>query len=293
LLAGESAECAESEFHRIKLYQGMDPGSLGLTTLLAKIAALSLFERTPWAMKFRPLIVREVCSSAELSYYLAAAISPTQDEWEALIDSIRGCPRASYATWRLPHLPYSAPGAKLRKALETGIKPSALFSWALQFIISRGEKSLLTKRLLSADASDSETCALSLAISPEHPRVAEWLSGLMDHPEMAYQARRLLSFSLQLDAEFLLAPKLGAIALKDPRWGFHWLRDFGEDTEQDALRLVPHMEWMAELIHGGIISPVHANAIDDQVSQKVDLDHWLRSSFLIYATKAESYEQNN
>ena len=88
LAAGKQAERTESELRALATFPGNDPEELGIETLLGRIAALSLYERTKWGRKNRKSIVNESLSSAEMSYYLAAAIQPFTEEWTSLINAM-------------------------------------------------------------------------------------------------------------------------------------------------------------------------------------------------------------
>jgi hypothetical protein len=275
-------------------FAGDDPDELGIETQLGRIAALSLFERSKWGRKHRESILDEALSSPEMSYYLAAAIQPYTEEWTSLIKVMANCPRCSYAALALPHLPTSGVLLDTRIKLHEGVRANSLFYWALQFGQAGSDKTKYIENFLRTDAPDAETCALSLVLAPKHPHAQEWLAGLENQAELAYRARKLFHLSGQFDEEFLLAPRLGSIARQDPSWAYHWERDFAEDDEDAAFSLLPHLHWIAELIDAGVVSVEHADVIDDRASVTMDMDHWLRSSFLLFAAgKAGDDERKN
>jgi hypothetical protein len=291
--SGHEAKLTEEEFRGLNALAVDDVGELELTTLMGKIAALAFFERTKWGRHHRTTILQQALCTPEHSYYLAAATNPTSSEWISLAESMSKCPRFSFAALSLPHLPLSEVLLPAHERLKKRIGRDPIFNWALRFRTHRCDREKLTQDIITNPFAGIVECGLSLVLAPRDPRVPEWLSEMSGHPQLAYEVRRLLSLSHQLDAEFLLGPKLGAIAMSDPLWAFHWLRDFGEDAEDTALSLFPNLEWIAELIDLGVISPAHANLVDDRAAQSMDLDHWLRSSFLLFsANKVKCNEKN-
>jgi hypothetical protein len=258
---GQEAKLTEDEFRQLSVLEVGDPSDLKLTTLLGKIAALVFFERTKWGRHHRTTILQQALCTPEHSYYFAAATNPTSSEWISLAESMSKCPRFSFAALSLPHLPLSQVLLPARERLEKRIGKDPIFNWASRFRTHGCDREKLAQDIIANPFAGIVECGLSLVLAPRDPRVPEWLSELAGHPQLAYEVRRLLSLSHQLDVEFLLAPKLGAIAMSDPLWAFHWLRDFGEDAEETALSLFPNLEWIAELIDLGVISPAHRRQV--------------------------------
>lgn len=289
--AAHEAKRTEDELRALEALAGDDPGEVELTTLLGKIAALSVFEKSKWGRTQWVNILQEALSSAEMSYYFASATNPSTAAWKSLAESMAQSPRFSFAALKLEHLPITAFLLPAREMLKRSVKQNDILNWALEFSYTGRDKRTLSEDVIGASDPSSEACALALALAPRHSRVQEWIAGLKNQPQLAYETRRLLSLTNQLDAEFLLASKLGPIAMSDPLWAFHWLRDFSEGDVESAISLVPHLAWLAELIDSGVCPVEHASVIDARAAQTMDFDHWLRSGFLLFsANKATANE---